>query len=86
MTDMKTQDTKLLWDTKVQDIKLGGTKYRIGRTGPTNDSHSRTDASDLDPNPTQSPRSRHNVLVGPIRWFAVTQRSDTSDAIFRRSA
>ena len=32
----------------------------------------RTDAS----NPNPNPRSRHNVLVSPIRWFALTQRSD----------
>ena len=34
-----------------------------------------------------SARCRHNVLVGPIglRLFALTQRSDASDAVFRRT-
>jgi len=43
------------------------------------------------PNSNPNPRSRHNVLVGPMRWFAValTQRSDGSewsDAVFHRAS
>ena len=33
----------------------------------------------LTPNP--NPRSRHNILVGPMCWFALWQRSDAPDAV-----
>ena len=41
----------------------------------------RTDVSD--PNHNPDIRSRHSVLVGPMRWYALTPRSD---AVFSRTS
>jgi len=58
--------------------------YRVRRNTASDRQMTRTDASDpIYPN--TNPRSRHNVLVGPMRWFALTQRSDASDAVFRHT-
>jgi len=62
-------------------------KYRIRRTGPTKTNASdwritHTDVVVPNPNSNPNPSSLHNVLVGPMHWFALTQRSD---AVFHRT-